>query len=99
MARQRVAVIDHQHDSVRTVRAYMPDNYNATELDGRIVIVGTDFAGWTLDEYVIPRLASGLIFAVEIEGRDAAQLADRAIIRLAGEAEQDRRAWAQDAKA
>lgn len=26
------------------------------------VITGEDFAGWTLDAYVMPRLASGLIF-------------------------------------
>lgn len=90
MARQRVAVIDFQRDSVETVRRYMPDNYSAVELDDRIVIVGSDFAGWTLDEYVIPRLASGLIFAVEIEGREAAELYSRAVVRLAGEADADR---------
>lgn len=32
------------------------------------VITGEDNAGWTLDDYVIPRLASGLIFATEVEG-------------------------------
>lgn len=32
-----------------------------------ILIVGEDVAGWTLDGYVLPRLASGLIFAVEVK--------------------------------
>jgi hypothetical protein len=31
-----------------------------------ILIVGHDVAGWTMDDYVLPRLASGLIFATEI---------------------------------
>jgi hypothetical protein len=31
-----------------------------------VIIGGTDNAGWTLDGYVIPRLASGLLWATEI---------------------------------
>lgn len=31
------------------------------------IIGGSDFHGWTLDGYVIPRLASGLIAAKEID--------------------------------
>ena len=53
-----------------TVRAYMPANYHVTVLrpgyaNQTILISGEDRAGWTLDGYVIPRLASGLIFAAE----------------------------------
>jgi len=51
-----------------TVEAYLPSNYRAYEIgrDGRdVLIVGEDDHGWTLDGYVIPRLASGLIVAVE----------------------------------
>jgi len=48
------------------VQRYMPGNYEATQQpDGLIVITGHDVAGWTLDDYVIPRLASGLIWAEE----------------------------------
>ena len=36
-------------------------------VDGETVIGGRDVAGWTLDAYVIPRLASGLYFATEID--------------------------------
>jgi len=31
-----------------------------------VVIQGNDVAGWTLDDYVIPRLASGLYWAKEV---------------------------------
>ena len=36
-------------------------------VDGQTVIAGRDVAGWTLDAYVIPRLASGLYFAAEVD--------------------------------
>ena len=52
------------------VEQYLPDNYTATLLDdyyGTVIIVGRDHLGWTLDEYVIPRLASGLYSAFEFE--------------------------------
>lgn len=52
---------------IGTVRAYLPANYSATLLkSGTVRISGEDRAGWTLDGYVIPRLASGLIFASEV---------------------------------
>jgi hypothetical protein len=62
--------------------AYLPDNYRvihehlwtryAGAVDGPtdtlvFVIEGEDRAGWTLDGYVIPRYASGLIWAEEID--------------------------------
>lgn len=50
-----------------TVAAYLPANYKITDVfEDRLVITGEDNAGWTLDGYVIPRLASGLIHAREI---------------------------------
>lgn len=55
-------------DTVDTVRAYLPSNYKADEFETGILIYGEDNAGWTLDGYVIPRLASGLIHAREING-------------------------------
>ena len=70
----RVAYLreDGDPDQLERVLAYLPDNYTARWLfDGRaphgwsITIVGTDKAGWTLDGYVLPRLASGLMFAEE----------------------------------
>jgi hypothetical protein len=51
------------------VAVYLPGNYRVigAELStSRILIGGEDVAGWTLDEYVIPRLGSGLIYCKEI---------------------------------
>lgn len=63
----------------READAYLPDNYAIVwqgrveaykraehEVDG-FVIAGRDVAGWTLDDYVIPRYASGLIGCHEID--------------------------------
>lgn len=63
--------------TIQEIRRFLPDNYTANEevvqrdptpyhQSVRIVIRGHDVAGWTLDGYVIPRLASGLIWAAEI---------------------------------
>jgi hypothetical protein len=56
----------------RELAAYLPENYRisfeaTTESSsmGSFVIEGEDIAGWTLDGYVIPRLASGLLRATE----------------------------------
>jgi hypothetical protein len=62
----RRAVIKGETDLER-VAAFMPSNYSCfPNHAGEIFIVGFDEAGWTLDGYVIPRLASGLIIAEEI---------------------------------
>lgn len=75
---KRIAVVTNARDA-KQLWAYLPQNYNIIGGDlgepGKPVylIAGTDVAGWTLDGYVIPRLASGTIFAIEItdelEGR------------------------------
>lgn len=56
---------------VDRVARYLPDNYEVTGIlpvdpgaygEGPSVIVtGEDYAGWTAEDYVLPRLASGLI--------------------------------------
>lgn len=52
----------------KTVKAYLPSNYEVTGVHGAVVTIeGFDRAGWTLEDYVVPRLASGLIHA-EIDG-------------------------------
>ena len=53
--------------TARQVEAYLPSNYIVVRpVTGLRVISGRDNAGWTLDGYVIPRLASGLIIAEEV---------------------------------
>lgn len=56
--------------TLELVQDYLPSNYQAVEGPDGIVIEGADNAGWTLEEYVIPRLASGLIFAEVIMNDD-----------------------------
>jgi hypothetical protein len=49
------------------VEAYLPDNYKVISRVpqhlGHVayIIQGQDVAGWTMEDYVIPRLASGMI--------------------------------------
>jgi hypothetical protein len=50
-----------------TVSRYLPDNYEVVGEDRKYLYVeGEDYAGWTADGYVIPRLHSGLISAEKI---------------------------------
>ena len=65
-AKVKVKEID---DMLERVRALLPDNYKVAynSLTEQFMITGKDVAGWTLDSYVIPRLASGLIFAEEVK--------------------------------
>ena len=51
------------------VANYLPKNYKILHQDPNgqgLLIAGEDDHGWTMDEYVIPRLASGLIAANEV---------------------------------
>ena len=59
--------------TIERVAAYLPDNY-AVEVrpaqydeGDSLWIFGHDYAGWTLDGYVLPRLASGNLFAQEVK--------------------------------
>ena len=61
-----------------TVSNYLPSNYEAYESSGTIhgdviMIEGYDRAGWTMDDGVIPRLASGLIVAREVDAEENKQ--------------------------
>jgi hypothetical protein len=50
-----------------TAGAYLPANYKVTGEDDKFVyFAGHDRAGWTLEDYVIPRLASGMHWAEEV---------------------------------
>lgn len=54
---------------------YLPSNYEVIYREvtadrpegGQTVIAGRDRAGWSLDAYVLPRLASGNYFGMEID--------------------------------
>ena len=55
------------------IEPYLPGNYqvvgNGKDIHGRdfVLIEGEDKAGWTMDDYVLPRLASGLWFGEELK--------------------------------
>lgn len=52
--------------TLKMVQDYLPSNYSAyPDTEDTIRIKGYDRFGWTLDEYVIPRLRSGLMVATE----------------------------------
>jgi hypothetical protein len=61
------------------VAPYLPGNYRvigespSAEFEGRseVLVAGVDNAGWTMDEYVLPRLGSGLIAGREITAEQA----------------------------
>lgn len=62
----RYAVVKFATPAV--VAQYLPGNYVVVGYinDSDVLIRGEDEAGWTLDGYVIPRLASGLYSCEEV---------------------------------
>ena len=57
-----------RHDSfvetIGRIRGLLPHNYSVAHVTLEdVLVVGVDDAGWTADDYVIPRLASGLLIA------------------------------------
>jgi hypothetical protein len=54
-------------DPREAVGNYLPANYRVLDvLAHDVLIAGEDNCGWTLDDYVLPRLASGLRFGEEV---------------------------------
>lgn len=57
----------------REVAAYLPSNYQVIAADTdnmgvlTVHIEGRDVAGWTFEDYVAPRLASGWMFAARTD--------------------------------
>ena len=66
---ERTALIVGRGITAERVAAYLPAGYRVVEADvigkqgDSVIIAGYDIAGWTLEDYVIPRLASGCMFA------------------------------------
>jgi hypothetical protein len=68
MTVKRYALVTGLHADARTVARYLPSNYRVLGTTSHgVVIQGTDEAGWTFDDYVAPRLGSGLMRAVEVD--------------------------------
>jgi hypothetical protein len=68
-------------NTAREVWAYLPDNYAVLSfgiLDdernrSEYLIGGVDVAGWTMDEYVVPRFQSGSYQCVPVSGKVAVE--------------------------
>jgi hypothetical protein len=66
MSEIKVAQVTGLDATAYKIAWYLPANYEVTSAwltdDGKhvCVIQGTDNAGWTLEDYVIPRLGSGM---------------------------------------
>ena len=66
---ERYAIIRGMGADRESSGRYLPANYKVTAAaDETVVIRGEDSCGWTLDDYVLPRLASGLYFGSEVTG-------------------------------
>ncbi len=63
----RTAKVTSKDATFERVRPYLPSNYDLEVRDDGLYVTGIDRSGWTLDDYVLPRLASGLIFAQEVD--------------------------------
>jgi hypothetical protein len=69
----RIAAVVGRDITEERVANYLPSNYKVLESDiagllgDSVIIGGRDSAGWTLDGYVAPRLASGGMFVTEDE--------------------------------
>lgn len=60
-------------DRAAKVAAYLPARYKVIGFDiatNQVLIAGYDYAGWTLESYVIPRLGSGLWHCEELHMED-----------------------------
>lgn len=63
-----VPATDDVEATAERVAQYLPTNYEVVGTEtwkdgGQVLVKGTDVAGWTAVDYVIPRLASGLLTA------------------------------------
>lgn len=68
MGAARFAVVPTATGTHDTIASYLPHNYMVLSWqEGEIMIGGVDKHGWTLDEYVIPRLASGMYYGHEVD--------------------------------
>ena len=54
-----------REDPAEVIGRFLPRNYQAVQVApgvSLVLVYGEDNAGWTMDGYVLPRLASGLYF-------------------------------------
>lgn len=52
-------------EKIDTIRRYLPGNYQAITLGTFVLVYGYDQAGWTLEDYVLPRMAQWGLHPIE----------------------------------
>lgn len=62
----RQGIVYGKADEIESIRRYLPTNYGAFTWSDDVIIVGQDSGGWTMEDYVVPRLNSGL-YSVQIQ--------------------------------
>ena len=62
----RIAVVEGKANDCDAIRCYLPSNYSASTYGMDVVITGRDYNGYTMQDFVIPRLSSGLYHAREL---------------------------------
>jgi hypothetical protein len=68
---RRFARIKGMSINPETIERYLPHNYSVLYFeDDMVTITGFDNAGWTLDEYVLPRIAQWGMGGTEIHEED-----------------------------
>lgn len=79
MTTTRYALASTRREDGSDVAAYMPGNYHVLGVlagefgNQEALIEGEDSAGWTMQDYVLPRLGSGLVGCREVTGDEAAE--------------------------
>lgn len=80
----RYALVAGNDITLERIANYLPGNYRVLgmrddsalplhirTIGPHVLICGEDDSGWTMDDYVLPRLASGLWFGTEISKEQA----------------------------
>lgn len=64
----RKALVTRRDITGKQVQRYLPSNYDVIREvnENTVEIGGVDVAGWTMDEYIIPRLQTGLFHVQEV---------------------------------
>lgn len=67
MTQTREVLIRTDPSNVEVIARHLPNNYTIVGADSEgVTIRGIDHYGWTLDGYVLPRLASGMFYGEEL---------------------------------
>ena len=84
MSEMKYVLVNAASGTREEVAKYLPTNFRLIGItfpsdyypEGEYIVVGKNVAGWTVNEYVIPRLGSGLIAAREVWMEELMEVAE-----------------------